>query len=253
MKVLVVGTLVFLILLNTAAGENGVQYEITREAESYLGTPYVYAGADSNGVDCSGLVYCVFGAVTDFVLPRRVEDLILEGVEVEAGLFPGDLVFFDTDEPARGRPSHVGISLGGNQFIHAASAGLRTGVIVSDLDENYYSQRFVGAKRLFQPEINRVTVRLDSDISDQTLESLMMPGIPVRFSIQHSRSGTEYLEMKVFRGETFLFSKRIRTDDKSDNSNFWFIPQTGRYTVRILQGVDQPPVSVSFVSGVQKS
>ncbi|HUV09179.1 MAG TPA: hypothetical protein VMX75_15700, partial [Spirochaetia bacterium] len=37
----------------------GVRKRITETALEYLGTPYVYAGISSEGVDCSGLVYCV--------------------------------------------------------------------------------------------------------------------------------------------------------------------------------------------------
>ena len=57
-------------------------------------------------------------------------------------LKPGDLVFFKT----RGRNvSHVGIYLGNNKFAHASTSN---GVVISDLEENYYAKRFAKGGRI---------------------------------------------------------------------------------------------------------
>jgi cell wall-associated NlpC family hydrolase len=55
----------------------------------------------------------------------------------------GDLVFFNTRR--RVRPGHVGIYIGDNLFAHASS---KLGVTISSLDYDYYSKRYMGARRV---------------------------------------------------------------------------------------------------------
>ena len=55
---------------------------------------------------------------------------------------PGDLVFFNTN--GRG-VSHVGIFVGDGKFAHSSSS---RGVTVSSLNESYYANRYLGAKRV---------------------------------------------------------------------------------------------------------
>jgi cell wall-associated NlpC family hydrolase len=63
-------------------------------------------------------------------------------------LQPGDLVFFNTLNRAF---SHVGIYLGDDRFVHAASS--RTGaVMVSNLGNRYWRERFDGARRVPRPD-----------------------------------------------------------------------------------------------------
>jgi cell wall-associated NlpC family hydrolase len=113
-------------------------------AESYLGTPYRYGGADRSGMDCSGLVVRLFREVYRTRLPHRTTALFRIGVTIPfRSLEPGDLVFF-RDAPGL-QPSHVGIFLGDGRFIHASSS---RGVIISRLRESYYRKRYAGARRM---------------------------------------------------------------------------------------------------------
>jgi cell wall-associated NlpC family hydrolase len=77
-------------------------------------------------------------------MPRDTRKQFEVGLQVDPALLePGDLVFFTTVAPGA---SHVGIAVGGDQFVHAPTT---TGVVrVENLSAPYWSSRFVGAKRV---------------------------------------------------------------------------------------------------------
>jgi cell wall-associated NlpC family hydrolase len=118
-------------------------YAVAGTALSLRGSPYRNGGADLNGFDCSGFVSYVFGQ-HGYAVPRSVGELFRVGQEVAAdAIQPGDLVFFET--AGRG-PSHVGIAVGGDQFVHAPST---KGVVrVDRMAGTYWAARFLGARRL---------------------------------------------------------------------------------------------------------
>jgi len=114
-------------------------------AQSFLGTPYRYAGIDRSGLDCSGLVYLSFKEALNFTVPRTAESIYAWTERIDTqDLAPGDLVFFVT---AGQRISHVGIYTGDGSFIHSASDGPSTGVMYSRLDESYWQRTYRGAGR----------------------------------------------------------------------------------------------------------
>jgi len=118
-------------------------YALTGTALSLRGTPYRNGGSDPGGFDCSGFTQYVFGQ-HGIALPREVRDQYAAGHAVKPEeVVPGDLLFFTTVAPGA---SHVGISLGGDEFVHAPSS---TGVVrVEHVNTQYWSQRFVGARRI---------------------------------------------------------------------------------------------------------
>jgi probable lipoprotein NlpC len=114
-------------------------------AEAYLGTPYRYGGVDSRGLDCSGLVFLSFRDALHASVPRTTSSLYSWSEKIPSNeMKTGDLVFFVTEGAS---VSHVGIYAGNGRFIHAASAGPKTGVMYSRLDESYWKRTFTGAGR----------------------------------------------------------------------------------------------------------
>jgi peptidoglycan DL-endopeptidase CwlO len=107
-------------------------------AMRYLGVPYVWGGASPRGFDCSGFVMYVFAQI-GVSLPHSTYAMYNLGTPVSMSqLQPGDLVFFSG-------LGHMGIYIGGGQFIHAPHTG--DVVKISSLS-GYYSSAFVGARRV---------------------------------------------------------------------------------------------------------
>jgi cell wall-associated NlpC family hydrolase len=108
-------------------------------AMSQIGTPYVWGGASPGGFDCSGLVVWAYAQAGVSGLPHLTYSLWNAGAHVsESDLQPGDLVFFAGE-------SHVGIYVGGGNFVHAPHTG--DFVKVSSLS-GYYAGAFDGAVRI---------------------------------------------------------------------------------------------------------
>ena len=108
-------------------------------AMSQLGTPYVWGGSAPGGFDCSGLVMWAYAQV-GVSLPHSSYAQYGYGVPVSRDqLQPGDLVFFDG-------LGHVGIYIGGDQFVHAPHTG--DVVRISSLDDPWYAANYVGARRI---------------------------------------------------------------------------------------------------------
>lgn len=114
-------------------------------AKKMLNIPYRFGGSSLLGIDCSGYVKKVYSLI-GIDLPRSAREQFTEGKPVDSEeLTIGDLVFFKTYASF---PSHVGIYLGNNLFIHASSRSKK--VTIDSLDTPYYFKRFIGAKRLLE-------------------------------------------------------------------------------------------------------
>ena len=112
-------------------------------ASKWLGTPYVYGANSTTGTDCSGYVMQVYKGYFDISLPHNAHMMYKDerGKSVSRGsLREADLIFFGSFW----KISHVGIYLGGDRFIHASSS---RGVIISNLNEKYYKNKYQGARR----------------------------------------------------------------------------------------------------------
>lgn len=116
-----------------------IRARIVESAKSYLGVPYVYGGQSREGMDCSGLVQKVYSEVGISIL-RGCHDQYDDSNHISRDLLrPGDLVFFSTTSSG---PSHVGIYIGGDSFIHAESSD--AGVTITKFDAPYWKDRIYG-------------------------------------------------------------------------------------------------------------
>jgi len=129
-----------------ARASSEARKKVIEASKKYLGTPYVYGGMNSRGVDCSGFTCLSFKDALNVSLPRSAAGQYswAEKISLEKAQ-PGDLLFFRTMNTSD--ISHVALYLGNRLFIHAASAGEKTGVIYSSLDERYWAAAFAGAGR----------------------------------------------------------------------------------------------------------
>lgn len=111
--------------------------------DSYLGTPYRKKGTSRLGIDCSGLVVEVYRRYSGINLPHDTKRLYKLVKKIKKkNLLYGDLVFFSFESR---EISHVGIYIGEGEFVHASES---QGVIISSLDEEYYSKSYLGARRV---------------------------------------------------------------------------------------------------------
>jgi len=116
---------------------------IINTAKSYLGVPYVWGGTTPDGFDCSGFIQYVFNE-NGITLPWVTSDQYKAGTGIsKSDLIPGDLIFFETYKAG---PSHVGIYLGNNQFIHASSG--KGEVTISNHTSTYYAEHYIGSIRV---------------------------------------------------------------------------------------------------------
>jgi LysM repeat protein len=122
---------------------------LVKVAKSFAGAPYRYGGDSVRGLDCSAFVKKMY-EIFEVQLPRSAREQYCAGARVgKSELATGDLVFFKTRRLAR-YPSHVGIYIGDNKFIHASSV-LKRGVKVDQLSDGYFARTFMGAVRIMAP------------------------------------------------------------------------------------------------------
>ncbi|KEZ48780.1 cell wall-binding repeat-containing protein [Metabacillus indicus] len=114
--------------------------KLIETAKSLQGVPYKYGGTTTSGFDCSGYTEYVFNK-HGIDLPRTTKDQWNTGT-VAAIPQKGDLIFFETVSKG---PSHVGIFIGNNEFIHASSS---KGVSITTMDNVYFKPKYLGAKKV---------------------------------------------------------------------------------------------------------
>lgn len=117
--------------------------QLYKAIEAWMGTPYKYGGTTKEGVDCSAFVGHIYREVYKKNLHRVANDMQQDAnLITKSELREGDLVFFVN---SKGRVSHVGIYLKDGMFAHSSTS---RGVIISRLDDSYWSKHFYKGGRV---------------------------------------------------------------------------------------------------------
>ena len=115
---------------------------LVKQVDEWLGTRYRLGGSTKSGIDCSALMQALFTSIYGISLPRTAREQFQVSTRISReDIKEGDLIFFNTT----GGVSHVGLYIQNNKFVHASSTG---GVTISDLDEDYWSRKFIGVRRV---------------------------------------------------------------------------------------------------------
>ena len=104
----------------------------------------MWGGTDANGFDCSGLIQFAYGEF-GITLPRVSTAQMQAGSPIDLQpdlLRPGDILGFSLDNPDK--TSHVGLYVGGNEFIHSSSSGVR----ISNIRNPYWVEHLVAVRRI---------------------------------------------------------------------------------------------------------
>lgn len=119
--------------------------KLLAEADSWIGTPYKYAGTDRSGIDCSALTLNVFKRALAISLPRNSAAQADWCRTVKRNeIIAGDLIFFSSNSSGN-RIGHVGIYVGDGRIIHASPS---KGVVLAPLDSRWFNDHYRKAGRV---------------------------------------------------------------------------------------------------------
>ena len=168
--------------------------EIINFAKQQLGKPYVWGAEGPNSFDCSGFIYYVFSN-NGYYMPRTNVAGYWNSPSIQKVNTPkkGDLIFFKGTYGGANNPSHIGIMINENEFIHASSGGKK--VQIDNKNNSYWKKHFLGFGKIIPDSANKQPVyRIETG----------------GFSRKDAESGVQFLK------EHFGWESSIK-DSKPDN------------------------------------
>ncbi len=221
----------------SAEKAESLRQEFCNYGKKFIGCKYVSGATGPNTFDCSGFVYTVSRESIGYQLPRQVKAMYSYCKSItDADRQAGDLVFFKTT--SSGEVSHVGIYIGNGQFLHCASDGPNTGVIVSSLRENYWKGKYYKSGR-FLPAGNET--QSPSSASSGTASGTYASASGSSSS-GSSQSGSSFLSKLLVDG-SLSFDWNFFD---ADNFRLNFRGLTGNLQFRYNSGNFQPGAGTSF-------
>jgi len=158
-SVFVIAFLAFLLMMPKLCAQSASTVEVSKSdasfmaekvvtySKGFLGKPYRSGGVGPDSFDCSGYVFTMFRESVGIQLPRQASAMYQKSKKIEdSEIRQGDLLFFKTT--SSGNISHVGIYIDGGKFIHSASDGPETGVIISTIKSGYWKTHYTCAGRI---------------------------------------------------------------------------------------------------------
>lgn len=123
--------------------EHALRAQMIADAHTLMGVPYLWGGSSAYGIDCSGFAQLIH-RLSGMTLLRDADMQMENGRVVASNYQPGDLFFFG-DSGGHRRVSHVGISLGGWEMIHASRS--KNGVYIDNVQAvDHLRDSFLGAR-----------------------------------------------------------------------------------------------------------
>lgn len=135
-------------LADTTVSRGVDRSDLIAIAKSKLGSPYKWGQAGPNSFDCSGFIQYCYKQAYSIDLGHSSKAMSQKGTTVSKDqLQPGDLVFFTTDRS--GNVNHVGIYIGGGEFIHASSSSYNGHQVhINPINTGFYSEVYKWGKRI---------------------------------------------------------------------------------------------------------
>ena len=121
-----------------------IDEKLRLEIKKFYGAPYKWGGSTPSGTDCSGMIKTIYKNAAGINLPHNAHQIFQKTEKISPRqLLFGDLVFFSRNGGARA--THMGLYIKSGYFVHASSS---RGVILSKLQDRYYKNQFIGARRV---------------------------------------------------------------------------------------------------------
>lgn len=190
-------------LVLTAVFPVDIQKDIIEKGSRLVGTPYRFGGTTPSGFDCSGLVNYLYKPHVPS-LPRSASSMADFGITVPIKeIAMGDLVFYATGADPYDI-THVGIYIGQKTLIQSVSDGPERGVILTDLDEKYWKDRFKWVKRVFPRLLKSEVQTINTNFTKGSYEGAAADYEPEGIGLMNLKNGDVYegqFHNGLFNGE----------------------------------------------------